>query len=254
LLNFNHLIDIILPVYNSENYLDETLNSIINQDYQKYKVYIIDDCSTDNSYQVIKKYLNGKIFCIRLKKNMGPAFCRNLGMRMSSSNVICFIDSDDLWSEKKLSKQLSFMIKEKTDFSYTNYKTFKKNNMYKDSISTPKFFNYLTFTKNTSIATSSMMLNRSIIGNIKFKKIGYGFDDYIFKCDILRKNNLTARGLQEYLTFYRLRQGSISSKSLRNIFWIWKINKNYLQIKLLENIYCLICITLNSIKKYKFKL
>jgi len=253
LLNLNHSIDIILPVYNSEIYLDETIKSIITQDHQKYKLYIIDDCSEDKSYQIIKNYLNEKVFCIRLKKNMGPAFCRNLGMRISSSNFLCFIDSDDLWSEKKLSKQLKFMIKEKVNFSYTNYKTFKKKDKYKHVISTPKYFNYLNFIKNTSIATSSMMLNRKVVGNIKFKKIGYGFDDYIFKCDILKKNNIIARGLQEFLTFYRLRRGSISSKSFRNIFWIWKINKNYLKINYFKNIYYIICITLNSIKKYKFK-
>jgi len=249
----NNFIDIIIPVFNSEKYIGDTLNSILQQDYDKYKVYIIDDCSIDNSFEIIKKFSKKNFFCERLSKNMGPAFCRNLGMRLSSAEYICFIDSDDLWTPDKLSTQLEFMLKEDVNFSYTSYKTFKTNNKISKLINVPEFFNYKTFLKNTSIATSSIMIRRDLIGHTKFKKIGYGFDDYIFKSDMLKKNTV-AKGIQKYLTIYRLRKDSISSNYLRNLKWVWQINKNYHKIKFYKNIYYILCIIYNSLIKYRLKI
>ena len=247
-------IDIILPVFNSQRYIEETLNSISKQVHDNYKVYIIDDCSIDNSFNIIKKFLNKNFYCKRLSKNMGPAFCRNLGMRLSSSDYICFIDSDDLWTPDKLSTQLKFMLKENINFSYTNYKTFKSDYKLSNLIKVPNVFNYKSFLKNTSIATSSMMIKRDLIGFTKFKKIGYGFDDYIFKSDLLKKQITIAKGIDQFLTFYRIRKDSISSNPLRNLKWVWKINKNYHKINFYKNIYYILCIIFNSLIKYNFKI
>ena len=95
-------IDIIVPNYNKANYLDECIGSILNQTYVNWSLYIIDDCSTDNSSNILNKYKNEKkIKIIKLKKNKGPSFCRNLGMRLSKAEYISFLDSDDYWTNDK---------------------------------------------------------------------------------------------------------------------------------------------------------
>ena len=89
----NFSIDVIMPNYNKANYLEDSIQSVISQSLKNWNLFIIDDNSTDNSWKVISKYskqpnING----IRLKKNMGPAFARNYGMRISKSNYISFLD------------------------------------------------------------------------------------------------------------------------------------------------------------------
>lgn len=246
-------IDIIIPLYNSEKFIKETINSVLNQSYKNFTIYIINDCSTDKSLEILNKLKIKNISIINLKKNMGPAFCRNLGLRKSKNDYICFLDSDDLWHRDKLQNQVKFMKNYNLNFSYTNYKTFRVKNNFKKSIHVPNKFNFESFLKNTSIATSSMMVRRELIKLTKFKKKGFGFDDYIFKCDLLKKKNIKILGMKDFLTFYRIKPDSISSNPFRNFYWIWNINKNYHNFGFIKNIYLILSISFNSIKKYFFK-
>ena len=200
-------VDIILPNYNSFPYIEETINSIINQSFKNWNLFIIDDNSNIQTQKILDKYgENPKINIIRLKKNMRAGFCRNLAMRNSKAEYIAFIDSDDIWDNEKLSKQLIFMIKNKYDFTYTNYMAFKPGTHTKDvkKISPPKSFSFNSFIKNTSIATSSMIVKKSAIGNIKFSNTKI-CEDYFFKCQILKKIGY-AYCLSENLMKYRVRK------------------------------------------------
>ena len=121
------LVDIILPNYNKSKFIEDAINSVISQTYKNWHLYIIDDSSTDNSHEVINKFSNLKnVTVVKLNKNMGPAFCRNYGMRMSKSKYIAFIDSDDGWTKNKLEKQIFLMEKNNLNFTYTDYKPFLK--------------------------------------------------------------------------------------------------------------------------------
>ena len=122
-------VDIILPTYNCEKYIEETLDSIVSQSFQNWKLIIVDDASQDTSVKIITKYLSDRrIKLISLETNKGAGFCRNLGIRNSESEYIAFIDSDDLWEKDKLLKQIDFMKINKYNFTYTNYLTFSRAN------------------------------------------------------------------------------------------------------------------------------
>ena len=98
-------IDVILPNYNKFNFLEEAINSVIGQSFKNWHMYIIDDHSIDNSWSIIKKFSHlSNITSIRLKKNMGPSFCRNYAMRISKLKYISYIDSDDIWKTDKLER------------------------------------------------------------------------------------------------------------------------------------------------------
>ena len=247
-------VDIILPNYNSAEYLEETINSIINQTFKNWSLTIVDANSNEETKQILKKYIDHKkIKIIFLKKNKKAGFCRNFAIRNSKSDYIAFIDSDDIWTKEKLSKQLDFMIKNKYHFTYTNYLPFKsdikKENL--KEIKPKKIFNFEMFTKNTSIATSSMVIKRSLIGNTKFTNTKI-CEDYFFKCEILKKTRY-AYCLAENLMSYRIRKNSLQSLKMRNIYWIWYINKNYNKMNLFNNFISIFFISINSIKKYGFK-
>jgi len=247
-------IEIVMPNYNSAPYLEQTINSIINQTFKDWKLTIVDANSNIETQKILKKYLTHEnINIVWLKKNKRAGFCRNLAIRNSKANYIAFIDSDDLWEKDKLYKQLNFMLKNKYDFTYTNYQPFKseeKENKLSE-VMPEKFFTFKKFVTNTSIATSSMIVKRSIIDNIKFSNTKI-CEDYFFKCQILKKVHY-AYCLSENLMKYRIRKGSLQSNKIRNLYWIWYINKNYNKMILLKNLWSIFCISINSIKKYGFK-
>ena len=138
-------------------------------------------------------------------------------------------------------------------FTYTNYRSFKSDNEKNNfkNIKPPKHFTFKKFIHDTSIATSTMILKRPIIGSIKFTKTKI-CEDYFFKCEILKKVNY-AHCLLENLTKYRIRKDSLQNNKIRNLYWIWYINKNYNELSLLKNLISILCISINSLKKYGFK-
>ena len=110
-------VDIVLPNYNSELYLSETIDSVINQTHKNWKLTIVDANSNIETQRILTDYINHpNINIIKLKKNKKAGFCRNLAIRNSRSDYIAFIDSDDIWDKEKLSKQLDFMLKKKILF------------------------------------------------------------------------------------------------------------------------------------------
>ena len=239
-------IDIILPNYNSSKFLKQTLNSIIMQTYKNWKLIIIDDCSDDKTKNILKKYLKDKrIKIFWLKKNNGAGFCRNYGIKKSKSPYVAFIDSDDVWKKNKLEKQIIFMKKNKFSFSYTNYENFGEK---KKIIIPPLRFDYKSFINNTSIGTSTMMIKRKELRNIKFTNSKI-CEDYYFKCKLLKRVKF-AFCLNEFLTRYRIRHNSMQSSNIKNIFWIWKINRDFNKLSIANNLTSIINISLNSIKKY----
>ena len=252
---FNEIsVDIILPNYNSELYISETIKSIINQTFKNWKLIIVDDNSNLETQKILKKYVDHpNINIIWLKKNKRAGFCRNLAIRNSKSEYIAFIDSDDIWDKEKLSKQLNFMIKNKYYFTYTNYLPFKSNKKQNNlrEIKPARYFTFEMFTKNTSISTSTMIIKKSSIGNIKFSNVKI-CEDYFFKCQILKKVSY-AHCLPENLTRYRIRKNSLQSNKIRNFYWIWHINKNFNHFSFFKNLISLLCISINSLKRYGLK-
>ena len=239
-------IDIILPNYNSSKFITKTIKSILKQTYKNWKLIVVDDFSNIETKKILKKISKKKnIKVFFLNKNRGAGFCRNFAIKKSSSPYVAFIDSDDLWKKDKLKKQISFMKNNNFVFSYTNYKTFGEKDR---KVNNPSKLDYTGFLRNTSIATSTMMIKRNIIGNIKFTDTKI-CEDFFFKCKLLKKIGY-AYCLKEYLTNYRIRRKSLQSSNLRNFYWIWKINKNYNKLNIFDNFISLLFISFNSLKKY----
>ena len=251
----NNFVDIILPNFNKATYLKEAVDSIFKQTYENWKLYIIDDCSTDKSKIILEKFKNSKkVKIIYLNKNMGPSFCRNYGIRISSSKYISFMDSDDYWTKDKLQEQISFMEKNNFKFTYTDYIPFFEKNGKKKFINKTTLKSSLTFEDfilNTSINTTTMIISRTILKHLKFKKLKK-LEDYLFKCEIL-KQNIVAHKLNKSLAFYRILNKSRSSHKFKNIFYLWRINKKFNQLNTLKNLKSIIMISINSLKKYGFK-
>jgi len=247
-------VDIILPVYNSKKYILTTINSIIKQNYKYWNLIIVDDCSDDGTYEILaklkKKYSNNKkIFLYRNSKNKGQAFARNLALNKTRSPFVAFIDSDDFWDKNKLTEQIEYMLINKYDFTYTDYKIIKNNKIKK--IKVPDYFNYKKFIHNSSINTCSIILKKKIIKNIYFKNLRFS-EDYFFKCQILKKNINAYRCPGSY-AYYLIRDNSLQSNRFSVLISLWIINKNLNKLNFVNNIISILAISFNSLKKYGFR-
>ena len=120
------LVSIIMPSYNTGKFIQETIDSVINQTYDNWELIIVDDCSSDNTDEIVKSIKDDRIFYLKNKKNSGAAVSRNKALKMAKGKWIAFLDSDDLWKKDKLEKQIKFMKNNNYHFSYTNY--IEKNN------------------------------------------------------------------------------------------------------------------------------
>ena len=244
-------VSIILPNFNSAQFIERTLNSILNQSYKNWELIIVDDNSNSETIKILKKFKKfKKIRIFFLKKNYGQGYCRNYAIKKTSSDFYAFIDSDDLWRKDKLKIQIDFMVKYNFDFTYTHYYTFTKKQKL-NSILTPRKITFESFIKNTSIATSTMILSKNLVKKTKFPNTKI-CEDYFFKCQILKKINY-AICCPFFLTKYRIRKNSLQSNRFKNLFWMWKINKNLNHINIFKNFISLFFISVNSLRKYGFR-
>lgn len=250
-MNKKENVDIILPVYNCQDYINDTIKSIFKQSYKNWRLIIVDDCSTDNTRNILNKIFSNSIYKKKIlifnnKKNLGQAYSRNRALKNIKAKYVAFIDSDDVWKENKLRDQINFMKKNNYEFTYTNYFIFSKN--IKKLIIVPSFFSYNKFIYNTSIATSSIIVTKKLIGNIKFNILRW-CEDYAFKCQLLKKIKYAHR-LNKASSIYKVRENSLQSNRLKVFFYVWLINKKINKMNFLKNFASLFFISLSSIKRY----
>lgn len=111
-------VSVIIPTYNREKIISDSISSVLNQTYKNFELIIVDDCSTDNTVDVVKKINDPRIVILRQPKNMGACAARNRGIDESRGSIIAFQDSDDLWNERKLERQISELYKNRADITF----------------------------------------------------------------------------------------------------------------------------------------
>ncbi len=253
---FDKKVDIIMPNYNKSEFLNEAINSVLSQSYKNWKLYIIDDHSSDNSSRILKKYRkNKKIKIFFLEKNRGPSFCRNFGLKKSNSKFIAFLDSDDYWKKNKLKNQINFMIKKNYPFTFTDYIPILQTKNYEKILKRTNIvdtFNFQSFIKNSSINTSTMIIDRKYLRNLRFRNLDL-LEDYVFKCELMKKTKINFKKFSDASAVYRIIKKSRSSKKISNICNLWRFNKIYNKLSFLQNLSSIFFISFNSLKKYGFK-
>jgi teichuronic acid biosynthesis glycosyltransferase TuaG len=239
-------VSIIVTVYNCEKYIYDCLTSVINQTYKNLEIIVVDDCSTDNSLNVIKTIKDKRIKLVKLKKNYGTAVARNRGVYHSTGRYLCFLDGDDYWNLDKIEKQLKFIKDNKYIFVFSSYSYLRNNKLKVAKV--PSKMNYDDLLKNHAIFTSSVMLDMNYLQkeDIKMPKIKRG-QDMATWWKIL-KSGVTAYSISEPLAIYRVGNKSLSSNKLIAVSRTWKLFKRE-KLSFIKRLYCYICYILNAIKR-----
>ncbi len=239
-------ISVIVPVYNSHKHIKECLDSIINQTYKNIEILVINDKSTDNSLEIINSFKDKRIKIINLKKNSGVAVARNKGIEEATGNYICFIDSDDYWYPEKLKKQIKFIKNNNYAFIYSDYEFLSSKRKHRAIV--PKSITYKQALKNTTIFTSTVMFNMHILNkeDIYMPLIKRGQDTACW-WQVLKKG-ITAYGINEVLSVYRIHQKSLSHDKLTELKRKWHLYKRE-NIQFFKRCYYFICYVKNAIKR-----
>lgn len=115
------LVSIIMPSWNTDKFIAETIQSVIDQTYTNWELIIVDDCSSDNTNQIVASFEDKRIKYLHNEKNLGAALTRNKALREAKGEWIAFLDSDDLWMPEKLEHQIDFMNENGYSLSFTEY-------------------------------------------------------------------------------------------------------------------------------------
>lgn len=212
------LVSIIMPTYNCGRFIRESIDSVLAQTYQVWELIIVDDCSADNTAQVVSQYTDPRIHYLRNEQNMGAALTRNRALREAKGRYVAFLDSDDLWLPEKLEKQVAFMQQSGYSFTYHEYteidEASKPLGVY---VSGQKKVDKWGMMSCCWPGCLSVMYDAQIIGLIQIPNIKKNNDSAMW-LQIIQKANCYL--LPESLALYRRRKGSITPTSVwKKIGW-----------------------------------
>ncbi|MFS4483530.1 glycosyltransferase family 2 protein [Hyunsoonleella sp. 2307UL5-6] len=238
-MNNKNKVSIITAVYNASEHLQDCINSVLNQTYQNWEHILVDDCSSDNSIQVIKEYINkdSRIKLITQSLNKGAGHARNKAIKASSGRFIAFLDCDDYWSTEKLTKQIDSMIKYNYPFSCAHYYEFEDTNGNIDTlVKCPKKITYNMLLKNGGyVGCLTVVYDTKRFGKRYMPEIRKR-QDWALWLKMLKEIDF-AYGIQEPLAYYRRGNASLSKNKIKLIKHNFNVYKNELNMSYLESTY-----------------
>ncbi|NTE00618.1 glycosyltransferase family 2 protein [Agrobacterium tumefaciens] len=231
------LVSIIVPCYNSAKFIRATLNSIVAQDYKSWELIIIDDQSNDDTCTIVAEFASkySNIQFISLPENKGVSNARNIGMTKAKGKYIAFLDSDDIWLENKLSRQVAYMEDKMLSMTFCAYNRINEDGAIISGVTPAPFsYSYHQLLSHNVIIFSTSMVLKSTIGDLQFSKAGH--EDWIFFLQLFKKCKL-GYGINEPLALYRIRKDSLSSNKMKAVVKTWKILRESQKIGLVMSMY-----------------
>lgn len=218
----NELVSIIMPSYNTADFISKSIESVLKQTYTNWELLIIDDCSTDNTDEIVGAYKDERIVYLKNEGNCGAAISRNRALKLAKGRWIAFLDSDDLWYPTKLEEQLMFMEKNGYSFSYTNYREVDEN----DEVNGVEVTGPNRITKRDMYhycwpGCLTVMYDAKKVGLIQITDIKKN-NDYAMWLKIVKK--VDCYRYDKVLAMYRKRFGSISNHGyIKLLKWHYKL-------------------------------
>lgn len=254
----NEMVSIIVPVYRAAPYIAETIEMVMRQTYREWELLLIDDCSPDNSAEIIQNMIERfsvqtadarqipqecpdraqRIRLIRKETNEGAAKARNTGLELAEGRYIAFLDADDIWLPEKLEKELAFLREKQAAFVFTAYEFGDENAKGTGKIvKAPEKLTYRKALSRTVIFTSTVLFDTEKMDKNLIRMPVVESEDTATWWRIL-KNGHTAYGLNEPLVIYRRPAKSLSSNKFVAIRRIWNLYRREEKLTIPVSAYC----------------
>lgn len=236
----NGRVSIIMPVYNAERFMRESIESIRNQTHTDWELLITDDCSTDQSRRILEEYAkkDPRIRIFFNRENKGAAGSRNVSLSHVEGEFVAFLDCDDVWDERKLELQIDFLKKNGYAFSATNYTWIDDDgNSLHTMLIPPDRIDYKKMLLYACpIGNSTVMYDRKVVGDQQVPPIRKR-NDFALWLKILREHDIEVRHLDVPLTKYRKRKDSISAKKYTLIKYHWHLYHHVEKLNILTTLF-----------------
>ena len=243
------LVSVITPYYKKKKYIESAINSVLKQTYKNFELIIIYDDENKEDLIFLKKIIkkDKRIKLYINKKNLGAGRSRNKGIKLSKGSLIAFLDSDDLWLENKIQKQISFMKKNMINASHTSYYIINANNRIIGSRKA-KDMNHKLLLNSCDIGLSTVILKKKIITNkIKFANINTK-EDYVLWLKITLNNNVIF-ALKNNLTKWRKLNDSLSTSKIQKFYDGYLVYRKYMNFSLIKSFIRLLLLSYNYVLK-----
>jgi len=246
------LVSIIMPAFNAGKTVEKSIKSVLNQTYKDWELIVINDGSTDNTKEIVKRLMKKekRIHLISPKKNIGCALARDEGIKASNGRWVAFLDADDLWLQNKLKAQIAFHQKNKIALSFTQYRRINILGHLGRIIKSPSEVTYTSLLKSNVIANSTALIDRQ---NVSIKKILMGYkihyDDYARWLNITREHG-PAMGLGIPLMLYFYESSTDSGNKAKSAFRTWRVFRDSQKLSILESLYYIIHYAFNGLIKH----
>lgn len=230
----NQLVSIVTPAYKAAAFVGQAIESVLAQDYQDWEMHIVDDQSPDDTAAVVERYAarDPRVRLIRQERNGGAAMARNASLEAARGRYVAFLDSDDLWLSGKLSQQLAFMKEAGASFSFTAFRRISQDGATVGRlIGVPRRLGYRQLLKNTAIATSTVIVDRNVAGELRMTRTYY--DDLVMWLELM-KRGIKAHGLDVDLMRYRVVAQSISRSKSNSVRQVWNTYRDIEKLNVLS--------------------
>ena len=240
-----------MPYYKKSKYIDETINSILNQSMQEFEIIIIDDELTESSLKVLTnlKKLDSRVKVIRNNENLGAGQSRNNAIKFCIGEYVAFCDCDDLWKPQKLEKQIQFMKDFSLRFSFTSYEIINNQNLRIGFREAKKNLSFKQLRNSCDIGLSTVIIKKDVFNSELFR---FGKtrtkEDFILWL-LLAKNGIELFGMNECFVSWRKNSESLSSSNFQKIIDGYRVYRKYLQYSRTKSLFFLIILSFNFMLK-----
>ena len=244
------LITVVMPNYNGNRFVEQAIDSVLSQTYQNFELLVVDDCSTDDSLQLIRRKAQGdsRISIIALEKNSGVANARNVGIKEAKGEYIALLDNDDLWTSDKLERQLA-IAKNGADIVYCSYDFVDEwNNTIKKPFIVPEQTNFNKMLTSSVISCSTSFIKTELMQRHPFDSNFY-HEDYVLWMELLRICPI-AYGDQKVLMHYRQVEGSRSNRKGNAAKERWNTYRKALNLNIAISAWAFMKYAVKGIIKY----
>jgi glycosyltransferase involved in cell wall biosynthesis len=243
------LVSIIMPAYNSSFFIGESITSVTKQTYGGWELLVIDDCSTDDTPEIIERFAHNdsRIKLIKNEENYGPAHTRNIGIKHAKGAFIAFLDSDDRWHPLKLEEQIQYILESNADLVYTAYERISEDGKFLSNVKIPDKLSYNNLLISCPIGCLTVMINTERLGKVFFPEIKKR-QDYALWLKIARMG-AKIRGLPMNLASYRVRSQSVSSSKFILFRYHIEVFRSFERFSLIKSIILTSFIAVNAIIK-----
>lgn len=234
---YGDLVSIIMPAYNCKEYIKMSIESVTKQVYQNWELLITDDFSQDGTFELLKDYekIDTRIKVFRLKKNLGAANARNNSINHAKGKYLAFLDADDVWKEEKLDKQIKYMDRRQVLFTCTAYGKINENSDVLRKVCVPlKNYRYVDLLK-WCPGNSTIVYDCEVIGKIQGPDIRKR-NDFAMFLQVIKKAKLL-EGMEEVLSYHRIREGSISSNKRTLVYFQWRVYYSIEKLGIIKSLY-----------------